>query len=260
MSLFESTATYYQKFRPGIPDSVAEILVNSVSGISPRTLLDLGTGTGQVVEALRNKFDEIIAIDPDEAMVQSAREALHATRSSSQLTVVQGEAETFQPPSDWEATLVTICRAFHWMDQARVLDNLDGIIAEGGAVAIFGDRSFWSAGTEWTQAVRREIQAFLGKERRAGSTTFSHHDRPYREILTESPFSSVEETSVAVQRTWNTESILGYLCSTSFAARPLFGDQIDAFEDRVRTVLSELSPSDQFAEENEFHITVGRRP
>jgi len=140
-----------------------------------------------------------------------------------------------------------------------VLQRLDDQVAPDGAAAVFSDNSFWAAGNPWKSAVRQVIQDFLGEQRRAGSGAFRHHDRPYSEIMVESPFHHVEETRSAVQRVWTTESILGHLYSTSFAAPHLFGDRLDQFEQAVKTTLAEFSDSDTFTEDNEFLIRIGRR-
>jgi hypothetical protein len=105
------------------------------------------------------------------------------------------------------------------MDQDRVFRQLDGMVTADGVVAIFGDNSFWVADSDWKSEVRAVVQDFLGEQRRAGKGVFNHHDKPYSEIVAESPFSEVEEITIPVQRTWTTATILGYLCSTSFAAK-----------------------------------------
>lgn len=132
-------------------------------------------------------------------------------------------------------------------------------MAPDGAVAIFSDNSFWAADSPWKSAVRSVIQTFLGEQRRAGQGTFSHHDRLYSEIMEESPFATVEELRVPVQRVWTTESILGYLYPTSFAAPQLFGDRLSDFEREVTAVLTEFSNDDTFSEDNEFLIRISRR-
>lgn len=154
---------------------------------------------------------------------------------------------------------MTICRAFHWLDQATVLIRLDAQVNPDGAVAIFGDNSFWAATSPWKAAVRSVIQDFLGEQRRVGNSTFQHHNRPYSDILRESPFNQVEEVAVPVTRTWTADSILGYLYSTSFAAPHLFGHRLDEFDQAVRSTLRQFSDADTFDEDNEFLIRIGRR-
>jgi trans-aconitate methyltransferase len=260
MSMFTGTAGFYRQYRPGIPESVADVLDAAVERSSPRRLLDVGTGTGLVVESLLGRFDDIIAIDNDPDMLAAAEAALRpALPDGANLVLGQTAAEDFTPPPGWKADLVTICRAFHWLDQPAVLAQLDSQVAPSGAVAIFGDNSFWVATSEWKTAVRSVIQDFLGEQRRAGTGTFNHHDRPYSEIMQESPFSRVEEVVVPVQRTWTADSILGYLYSTSFAAPHLFGERLDEFDTTARARLADFSDTDTFIEDNEFLIRIGRR-
>lgn len=260
MSAFTGTVEHYRKFRPGIPADVAAVLAAAAPARSPRRLLDVGTGTGLVVEALLNDFDDIVAIDNDADMLAAAETALRpAAPAGTQLLLQRCAAEDFTPPDGWLADLVTICRAFHWLDQASVLQQLDAQVAADGAVAIFGDNSFWVAGSPWKTGVRSVIQDFLGEERRAGGGVFRHHDRPYSEIMQESPFDDVEEITVPVHRVWSADSILGYLYSTSFAAPHLFGDRLADFEAATRQALAEFSDEDTFDEHNEFLIRIGRR-
>jgi trans-aconitate methyltransferase len=261
LSLFTGTTDYYRKYRPGIPQEVAEILDAGAPQHTPRRLLDVGTGTGLVVEALLGRFDDIVANDNDAQMIATAEAALRPMLpTGTSLSLIEIEAERFEPRAGWQADLVTICRAFHWLDQEAILRRLDGQVSPEGVVAVFGDNSFWAAGSDWKVAVRSVIKDFLGEERRAGSGTFQHHNRPYSEILQESPFSKVEEMRVPVTRTWSRESILGYLYSTTFAAPHLFGDRLGEFESTITEVLRTFSADDVYPEENEFLIRLGRRP
>lgn len=261
MSEFTGVATYYRRYRPGIPRVVADRSLAEANREAPATtLLDLGTGTGQVIEALHRHFRDIIAVDPDAEMLETAEAHLRTLISGdTALRCFRCKAEDFVPPPGWSASLVTICRAFHWMDQPLLLARLAEYVPPTGVVAVFGDRSFWEANSEWKKAIRAVIQFFLGEQRRAGSGVFSHHDRPYSEILKESPFNRVEEFTVPVRRTWTFESVLGYLYSTTFASRSLFGERIDEFEAAVRAALNAYSNSGELEEENEFVIRIGRK-
>lgn len=260
MSTFSGTVYYYQKYRPGIPDEVADILDRAAPAGKPRRLLDLGTGTGMVIQALLGRFDDIIGVDTDSDMLTVAEDTLLPRLPAGTTLLFQKQAaETFVPPNAWNASLVTICRAFHWLDQAAVLQRLSNHVAPDGAVAIFGDSSFWTATSPWKDAVRTVVQQFLGEKRRAGSGVFSHHDRPYTEVLAESPFADVTEMTVPVRRVWSAESILGYLYSTSFAAPPLFGPRLGEFEATMAETLLEFSNNDTYLEDNVFVIRIGRR-
>ncbi|MEU6709645.1 class I SAM-dependent methyltransferase [Streptomyces wuyuanensis] len=260
MSLFTGTSGYYRQYRPGIPDDLARRLARYAPDHAPRRLLDVGTGTGLVAEALMPHFDDIIACDNDPDMIATAEAALRPNiPEGSTLTLVTSTAEDFRPPAGWKADLVTICRAFHWLDQPAVLALLDSQVAKNGAVAVFSDRSFWAAESDWKAAVKQVIRDFLGEERRAGGGTFQHHNRPYSEIMEESPFNQVEEFTIPVTRQWNTAGILGYLYSTSFAASGLFGDRLGEFETAVQKTLRDFSDDDTFHETNEFLVRVGRR-
>src|SRR5699024_2149059 len=111
----------------------------------------------------------------------------------------------------------------------------------------------------WKDAVRAVIKDFLGEERRAGQGTFQHHDRPYSELLEGSVFNQVEEVSVPVHRDWTIESILGYLYSTSFASRDLFGERIEEFEASEKDVMADYAGVVVSTEEKKFRHRFARR-
>jgi trans-aconitate methyltransferase len=153
MRMFAGTAGFYRQYRPGIPPDVGDVLDGAVERRSPRRLLDIATGTGLGVGALIGRFDDIIAIDSDNDMLAAAEAALRpALPDDASLIIQQSTAEEFTPPDGWLADLVTICRAFHWLDQTTVLARLDSQVRKKGAVAIFGDNSFWAASSDWKLA------------------------------------------------------------------------------------------------------------
>ncbi|MEU2856102.1 class I SAM-dependent methyltransferase [Streptomyces syringium] len=260
MSHFEGTARYYRTFRPGIPAEAVSLLTQTVSGVASPVLLDLGSGTGQVPLALHETFAEFDVVEADGGMISEAEAALAAAVPGKTVRLHHVRAEDFTPPSDqWTADLVTICRAFHWMDQGKVLAMLDGCTAPTGTVAVMGDGSLWTARTAWTDALRALIQTYLGSERRAGQSTYNAHDRPYAEILSESAFRHVEEHRYEVRRQWSPQNVLGYLGSTSFASRPLFGDSWEEFEGRALALLGAHAEDGQLIENAVFTILLGRR-
>ena len=107
MSLFTGTASFYRQYRPGIPAEVAHVLVAASPDRRPRRLLDVGTGSGLVAEALLGSFDDVIAIDNDPGMLAAAEEALRpAVPAGATVRLEESTAEDFSPPDGWTADLV----------------------------------------------------------------------------------------------------------------------------------------------------------
>ncbi|MEU5632225.1 class I SAM-dependent methyltransferase [Streptomyces rishiriensis] len=261
MSEFAGAAPYYAAYRPGIPEAAVCLLRQTVASKQHPVLLDLGSGTGQVPAALHAAFAEIDVVERDPGMLAEADKALAGLHDTT-VRLHNKPAEEFVPPhADWAADVVTVCRAFHWMDQPAVLSLLEGCTAKDASVVIMGDGSLWTARSAWTDALRALIQEYTGSERRAGKDkTYAAHDRPYREILAESAFADVEEHAIPIERPWTPQTVVGYLYSTSFAARPLFSDRLEEFEERALALLTEYADVGVLIEHASFDVLLARRP
>lgn len=252
--LFAGTAQYYDQYRPGIPDEVRNYILRSVK--APVSLLDLGTGTGRVLEQFTPYFTDTMAVEPDRDMAKLARERLRHWP----VHVIEGTAEDAHLPDGWHASLVTIARAFHWMDRPLVLRKLEPVVAPNGIVAVFHDHSFWHLDAPWCDVVRGIVQEFLGEQRRAGSGTYSAPARPFTQDFAESVFSNVHKQTFPIKRHWTADQLIGMLYSTSFASKVLLGMRAERFEHKLRTALHSLSPADDFVERNTLQLFIARRP
>ncbi|RDI73537.1 Methyltransferase domain-containing protein [Gaiella occulta] len=261
---FEGLAERYDRYRPGVPPEACAVLSSFVEPEAdrPARLLDLGTGTGQVIFDCGSTFGTLVGVELDPKMVEIARNKArnHPEVSGKRVKWVVASAEEYLANTDDLFDLVTICRAFHWIDQAGVLQLLDRVVAPRGKVVVCGDGSLWNAPDEWAKAIRATVQEFLGEERRARSSKFTHHDRPYIEIMQESPFSDAQRLEVRGVREWTIEQIIGYLFSTTFASPELFGSRVGGFERRIRERLTEYQGSGSLKESYEFTLVVGQRP
>ncbi|MEH0441510.1 class I SAM-dependent methyltransferase [Streptomyces scabiei] len=261
MNTFAGTASYYRRFRPGIPASLAAFLAHEAPAASPRRLLDIGTGPGLVASALTPYFDEVIAVDSDQAMCAEAEVVLRPPLSRGQrLQIRHALAEDFEPPTGWQPHLVTCGRVFHWLNQPRFLDRLAEYVDPSAVLAVFSDRSLWTAESAWQQAARAVVQQFLGAQRRAGDGVFGPPGPPYEEVLRASAFCEVTTATIPVRREWSIAEVIGYLYSTSFAASHLFGDRKDAFETALTEALSPFAEGGFLMENNMFTVLTARRP
>jgi len=254
MGNFEGTALYYDRYRPGVTGEVIETVLGAVP--QPTRLLDLGTGTGRILEQFAPHFRDIIAVEPDHDMLKLARKRLERYP----VRFIHATAEEAQLPTGWQASLVTISRAFHWMDRPALLQKLDSIVLPHGVIALLSDHSFWHLPEAWSVIIQTTLKEFLGAERRTLLGTYRPPGAFFQESLQDSPFSDIEEHSIPVERSWTLDEIIGYLYSTSFASKAVLGDQAKTFEKRIRERLIEYAPNGRFVEHNRFEVILAKRP
>lgn len=246
-SPFEGTASYYARFRVPYPAPLIEDIVREFRLDGSGRLLDLGCGPGPSTLPFRPVFEEIVGVDADPEMIEEARRQSDAAGADNARFVCM-RAEEISPELG-NFRLVTLGASFHWMEQERVLRLAHDLTTAGGGIAIFGMPSWWQGQQPWQRAIIGVVRKWLGDERRAGSTTFSHPPKRYEVYLEESPFADMKSIEHHFSHSWTVDSIIGLLYSTSFAAKRLFGDQAESFEEDIRGALLEISPEGTFREE-----------
>ncbi|MBT9146937.1 MAG: Trans-aconitate 2-methyltransferase [Syntrophomonadaceae bacterium] len=252
--IFKGTAHYYSIYRPGIPSKVVEYVAKRYGLNGKGVLLDMGCGTGQSTFALAPLFEKTVAFDVDIEMLFEAKQK--APRDLN----IEWQQRSDKDISDIEGPyrLAVACRSFHWMEQYPLLKKLHNILEPGGGVAIIGDGSFWTGDESWQKRVKEVIQSFLGQERRAGQTKFNSSVEPFSVILENSNYFDVQYKAFPIMREWDIQSILGYLYSTSFSAKHLYGDRLQEFEDTMKEQLIIANNGNLiFVEHNEFVVQSG---
>jgi SAM-dependent methyltransferase len=141
-STFGAAAVAYAEHRPDYAQAAVRWALEGVPG--PR-VLDLGAGTGKLTASLVALGVEVIAVEPDPAMLTELGCGLPTVRA------LAGSAEAIPLP-DASVDAVLAGNAMHWFDMnlagpeiARVLES-DGILA--GLWNVFDTRVDWVAGLE----------------------------------------------------------------------------------------------------------------
>lgn len=225
--MFKGTAPYYARYRPGYPPELLDRLATAAGLDGTGRLLDLGCGTGQLAVPLARHFDEVVAVDVEPEMLAELPPGIRT---------VQGRAEDVD--EGWgEFRLVTIGRAFHWMDGPVVMERLARITQQ---VALVGDSHEHSEAQTIMLEISREL---FGERPRMKQPTVR-----YAQALADSPFDDVIEISVEVERTWTIDQLIGCAYSTSFASLARVGDRREAFEqvmrERLKPFYRERTPVD----------------
>ncbi|BBD59625.1 type 12 methyltransferase [Nostoc sp. HK-01] len=257
-TLFEGAAEGYAQYRTKYPPELFDKLTEIFKLNGQGRLLDLGCGPGLIAIPLRTQFAEVIAIDPSSEMLEEAQRQAAAVGANNITWLEQG-AELIDS-SLGEFKLVTIGRAFHWMERELVLEKIYELLADDGGIALINtNENPWSSNLPWKQAAISVVKKWLGEERRTGKRGQGVRkpvDPPHEVVIANSAFARQEVFEVPFQKTWTVSSYLGYLYTTAFALKIFFSDNAPKFEADLRAALLEVEPSGEFSEEITANILV----
>jgi SAM-dependent methyltransferase len=141
-SSFGGVATAYAEHRPDYAQAAVRWALERAPG--PR-VLDLGAGTGKLTASLVALGAEVVAVEPDPAMLSELRRTLPAVRA------LAGSAEAIPLP---EASVHAVLagNAMHWFDMGVAGPEIARVLEPGGVLAglwnVFDDRVDWVAGLE----------------------------------------------------------------------------------------------------------------
>jgi SAM-dependent methyltransferase len=141
-SSFGTAAAAYAEHRPDYAEAAVRWALASAPG--PR-VLDLGAGTGKLTAQLVALGADVIAVEPDAAMLTELRHAMPVVRA------LPGTAESI-PVADASVDAVLAGHALHWFDMAVAGPEIARVLVPGGILAglwnVVDDRADWVAGLE----------------------------------------------------------------------------------------------------------------
>lgn len=246
-NLFESTAQYYARYRPGYPAEVFDHIRAAFGLDGAGRLLDLGCGTGEIARPLHADFGEVVGVDINPEMLAEAQ------RQSERASIpnIHWRCMPAEDVSDRLGCfrLVTLGNSFHWMRQDEVLDKTYDLLEPGGGVAILGNPGgIWDSDEPYERAAREVVQRWLGPRRRTRAGAVVLEEGAEKTALARSRFADVEVGEHRWERAVDVETILGELYSTSFANKALLGGKAGPFEVDLRRSLLALDPAGRFVQ------------
>ncbi|WP_214483759.1 class I SAM-dependent methyltransferase [Bacillus sp. SM2101] len=254
--LFKGAASYYSKYRPTYSSSLIRFLVNKFSLNGEQQLLDLGCGTGHLTIRFSDWCNKIVAIDIEPEMIAEAQR-LHKEIRFGNIQWFKGTLKEYKQSTNEKFELVTIAKAFHWMDRKKVLEELFELVSDAGGVAIIDNYAPHKKLTVWQEQLDEVKAYWYGKERRAGNVTYSHPKESHEEVIANSKFKLENHLLPTYEIHWTVESILGNLYSTSYGSKRFLGNNVEAFERDLKKALLEVDESGIYKEKIELSVKLG---
>jgi SAM-dependent methyltransferase len=195
-SSFGAAAAVYAAHRPDYAQAAARWALAAAPG---RRVLDLGAGTGKLTATMVAVGAEVVAVEPDPAMLAELRGALPS------VPALSGKAESIPLP-DGSVDAVVAGHALHWFDMTVAGAEIARVLVPGGILAglwnVMDDRVDWVRGLErvsgsaaigprdllssWRAATMRTHLPSNGPGARFGSleqAEFPHYQRHTAESL-----------------------------------------------------------------------------
>jgi ubiquinone/menaquinone biosynthesis C-methylase UbiE len=187
---FGGVAEAYERGRPTYPVEAVRWML----GDQPRTILELGAGTGKLTRVLTGLGHDVHATDPDPAMLRILERAVPGVRTA------EASAEEVPLP-DASVDGVVAAQAFHWFDPDRALPEIARVLRPGGRLSMV-----WNIRNEKIPWVRR-LGALIG-------TPEQLHD-PAEALLFSELFGFVEHREFTHWQTIDQQSIQDLVLSRS---------------------------------------------
>lgn len=230
--------------------------MNRFSLNGQQQLLDLGCGTGQLTTRFSDWCNKIVGIDIEPEMLEEAQR-LHDELRIGNIHWFNGTLEKYKTTHFEKFQLVTIAKAFHWMDRPRVLEELFDMITDDGGVAIIDNYEPNKKLETWQKQLNEVIRRWYGENRRAGNSTYTHPSESHEEVLSKSKFKLEVHHLPIYEVNWTFESILGNLYSTSYGSKRYLGDNVESFERDVRDTLLAINENGVFKEQMNLSVKLG---
>jgi SAM-dependent methyltransferase len=204
---FGAVAETYERFRPGYPDSLAD-LVLAYAGRPVRTALEIGAGTGKATRLFAGRGIAVTATDPDAAMLAEL---------SKQLPNVQTVNAAFEdlPPGSYD--LVYAATSLHWTNPHDRWPRMAALLEPGGVFASVGGRTLL-ADPALLAAVNEARASFLDSDEVPspdGTPPEQEMQWPGTELQASELFTDVRQAIIERRSTMSARDYVGLLSTIS---------------------------------------------
>jgi SAM-dependent methyltransferase len=224
---FGRAARDYELGRPGWPEALLDEVAGELGLGAESAVLDLAAGTGKLTRLLVPRFGRVVAIEPDEAMLDVLVEVVPEAEPR------RGFGEHI-PVGDAEVDGVFVAEAFHWFASDAVVAELERVLRPGGGlVVLFNTRMTHEP--PFPPEARRLVEEAID---RGGAPGLSRVlSGAWREPLARSSFEELRERQADREETVSRDERIAFILSVSSIA-----SQPEAARHDLGEKLRELAP------------------
>lgn len=229
-SSFGRQADAYDRYRPDYPAALLEWGLAPVRDTAGLRVLDLAAGTGKLTEGLHTLGVDVVAVEPDAAMLARLTERLPDVEAH------VGTAESIPLP-DASVEAIFVGQALHWFDLERAFAEMGRVLRPGGhLVAVW---NYYDDRTPWVARM-----GAIG-----GSVVWSQREGGPEEWLR--PFGDVRSSVFPHRMVRTVDSMVATVATQS-------GVLVSSAEDRERTLgrVREFLLAEPATSEGEFTVPI----
>jgi ubiquinone/menaquinone biosynthesis C-methylase UbiE len=252
---FRTAAAHYRAGRPPYPPALIRQVAQATGLTGAHRVLDLGCGPGQLAIGFAYFAGEILALDPEPAMLAEAQAA--ATGLTPNVTFREGSSHDVGPDLGL-FHLVTMGRSFHWMDRAETLRRLDGIVDPDGAIVLFGDKTPDLPENAWHKPWREILHRYSAHDPIHARRRAEHWGQ-HEAALLASSFHAFERISITHHRAVSLQSLIDRTLSMSSTSAHRLGDQVGPMLADIKTFFAGAAPGGVLVETLQAKALVARR-
>jgi len=217
------------RFRPPYPQEIFAILASLISD-EPRTVLDVGSGSGDIARPLVELVERVDAVDFSQRMIDAGKQLPNGNHR--QLHWIYGKVE--EVPLAPPYALITAGSSIHWPVWEVAFPRFHTMLTPHGSLALIYRRTL---PMPWDTEIRKLFAQFLDRPGHRGSNAI-------QELETRGFFHRQGEKETApIPFVQSLDDYIEGLHSRSSFSRERMGEQKAADLDRhVRTLLLQFHP------------------
>ena len=177
---FGSAAAEYERVRPDWPPAAVDRAAALLGLEQDAEVVDLAAGTGKLTRLVAERFDRVVAVEPDDRMRALLDVEAHA-----------GTAERMPLPTG-SADAVFVGDAFHWFDAPAALAEIARVLRPRGGLVLL-----WNNWWETEPAIPDEAAALLREPYERSGRAFRDDVYAWRGAFEGSQFEPPREEQLA---------------------------------------------------------------